>query len=355
MRIAVIIIFVFLGTNVIGQYDHKDIYPGVEGDELRVKLLEEYNPTAVQSYTDAREFMFKEVYNQNDTVTTVYSGMRRYLDPTAEEPIQYFLSGDNDRQIDTEHSYPRSKGALKDTDAGSDLHHLFPSRKLINSSRANLPFGEVNDAATIKWYLGDQDQTSIPVTHIDDYAELGGIAFEPRESQKGNIARAIFYFYTMYRDMADQADPQFFDIMKDDLCEWHFADPVDSLEWIRSLMIGEFQGHEANPFVLDCSLASRLYCDQITDACAFLTDIQEIGELSSLQLFPNPFLNEIYVNQRNTSEVKYRIMNMLGQQIDSGYIQGSQALIVTAHIPSGIYFIVTQKGEQQQVFKMIKN
>ncbi len=355
MRIALILIFAIHGFNLLAQYEHKDIFPGVEGEELIEKILEDYRPSAVKSYTDAREFMFTEVYNQNDTITTIYSGMRRFLDPAAGEPIQYLLSGDNDRQIDTEHSYPRSKGALRDTDAGSDLHHLFPSRKLINSSRGNLPFGEVNDAGTITWYISDSDQSSIPMTNIDAYAELGGIAFEPRESQKGNIARAMFYFYAMYKEMADQEDPQFFEVMKEDLCEWHFADPVDSLEWTRSHMIGQFQGHEANPFVLDCSLASRLYCDQITDACALLTDVDEIEENAFIQVFPNPFQELFHLRYEGIKDINYQIIDMVGREVKTGKINSQEKSISTKDLHTGIYFLLSSDGGRQQIIKIIKN
>ena len=44
--------------------------------------------------------------------------------------------------------------------------------------------------------------------------------FEPRESVKGDIASAVFYFYTMYQEEANEADFEFFESMKEVLISW---------------------------------------------------------------------------------------------------------------------------------------
>ncbi len=342
----VFLITIFYSSVVLAQYDHKDILSQLEGEALLQELIIDYKPTMIQSYTDARHFMFREVYNQRDTVETIYAGFKRYLDPGSADPIQFFLTGDQNTQIDTEHSYPRSKGADRNTDAGSDLHHLFPSRKLINSSRGNLPFGEVIDTETETWYLESRSQSGIPNMDIDDYSELGPDRFEPRENQKGNIARAMFYFYSMYRDRAEAADPQFFDVMKENICGWHYADPVDSLEWERSKMIGEFQGHEANPFVLDCSLAARLYCEEISDACAFLTSIKSVN-IKEVKAFPNPVEDIIKINLGEVGadkRVTLTIFDIMGKNHLTLTSRDDSVILNLGSLASGMYQLVVMEG-----------
>ena len=335
---------IFYSSFVVAQYDHKDILPQMEGAPLLQELINQFRPSQVQTYTDARHFMFREVYNQRDTVETIYAGLMRYLDPQANDPIQYFLSGDQNIQIDTEHSYPRSKGADRNTDAGSDLHHLFPSRKTINSSRGNLPFGEVVDSETQTWYEGANMQSNIPSDRIDEFSELGPDRFEPREEAKGNIARAMFYFYSMYRSQATAADPQFFEVMKEDICDWHYSDPVDSLEWERSKMIGTFQGHEANPFVLDCSLAARLYCDEISDACAFLTSIKSVS-IKDVQAFPNPVEDLFRIDLSgygNNGRLTLILFDMLGKNQLTVSSVDDEVTMSLRHLPPGMYLLVVK-------------
>lgn len=104
--------------------------------------------------------------------------------------------------------------------------------------------------------MGTSSSTDKPDINIDDYSEATGNQFEPRESVKGNIARAMFYFNTIF---SDKGEPSFFDQQDEALCLWNRLDPFDSPELARSAAIAQKQGNE-NPFVLDPSLAERLYC-----------------------------------------------------------------------------------------------
>ena len=46
---------------------------------------------------------------------------------------------------------------------------------------------------------------------IDKYSELGSAGqFEPQEEVKGDIARAMMYTYTIYRDLVAPTNPGFF-------------------------------------------------------------------------------------------------------------------------------------------------
>ena len=65
------------------------------------------------------------------------------------------------------------------------MHHLFPTRANVNSHRGSLPFQNIIDSQTDKWFLNANIVTSIPNNNIDGYSEiLTGEGFEPRENTR---------------------------------------------------------------------------------------------------------------------------------------------------------------------------
>ena len=74
-----------------------------------------------------------------------------------------------------------------------------------------------NDNDTDKWYRNDYYVETVPTQYIDEYAEKlnppnqEDERFEPREVQKGNTARAMFYFI-LYMEI--MMHPQIFGISK---------------------------------------------------------------------------------------------------------------------------------------------
>ena len=125
---------------------------------------------------------------------------------------------------------------------------------------------------TDRWFYLADDTTAIPSNNIDLYSErkdgsFGPGYFEPREAVKGDVARAVLYFYTMYKEEADAADPDYFDMMKNTLLLWHNYDPVDSIEYIRNILKSNYQEGKMNPFILDCTLAHRGYSDGVQAQC----------------------------------------------------------------------------------------
>ncbi|WP_375469869.1 endonuclease [uncultured Nostoc sp.] len=74
------------------------------------------------------------------------------------------------------------------------------------------------------------------------------------------MARAIFYFYTIYRNQAEGVDLNYFQNQRQTLCKWNQQDLPDITEIERSHAIAQFQGND-NSFVLDVTLAERAYCN----------------------------------------------------------------------------------------------
>ncbi|HMQ46922.1 MAG TPA: endonuclease [Saprospiraceae bacterium] len=236
------------------------LFPQLEGQALLDALREKYQPERLLSYASAKDVLYADIYLEKDSIHCVYSGHSLYLDPTQDPSKWLYKDGSNDG-INCEHLWPKSRG-IKGTRAETDLHHLVPTRVAVNQARSNLPFDEVPDRETKQWYFQSFGRNSIPADYlIDQYSELGATAFEPREDFKGNVARALFYIYTMYQDEIDAVDPQFFADQLPVLCQWHKQDPVDEAERKRSLLIAQYQDNKANPYILFPELVGRAFCN----------------------------------------------------------------------------------------------
>jgi len=315
-----------------GQYDFQNVLPDYSGNVLKQKLIEKYKPSKVLEYGPARDILYGKIYNENDTVYGVYTKFGVYL-PSNQDPSTYLYNNG----INCEHTFPRSKGAV-DGNPKSDMHHLYPSKTNVNSDRGSLPFYDINDNQTNDWYYNNIILHSKPQVDIDNYSEHINTRFEPREAHKGNVARAMMYFYAMYKSEADSKDPTFFNKQVETLCKWHFDDPVDSLEWIRTWKIAKYQDNKPNPFVLDCSLASRTYCDMISDACKLVNTHDVIKGIDlQVKLSPNPSNGKFKMTFVNPGikNIEIKILNILGETVfrNNYKLNGNEV--------DGIYFDVS--------------
>ena len=253
LAIAFCLSCLILLVNTPGTVLADELLSNLSGAALQQKIADEYTPDQTLGYKKGRDILYTKIDNQNGVLTGIYTGYSINVDPDSDTPRQDAYQQD----INAEHIYPQSKGATGK--AKSDLHSLFPSRVTVNSTRSSNPFAEINDSLTQKWFRDDQKLTTIPTESIDEYSESTSKLFEPRENKKGDVARAMFYFYTVYRFKADARDPDFFPLQKETLCEWNRDDPVDNQELERSHLVASFQGNE-NPFVIDSTLVDRAYC-----------------------------------------------------------------------------------------------
>ncbi len=310
LRFLIHLFLLFLLVSLSGQ---NIIFPGLSGQELLDSLVANYKPPFVLSYATARDSMYAYIDNHNDSVSGVYTGYTIFVPHGSLHPRNYTNAADP--IINAEHTWPRNKGATGM--AKRDLHHLFPTNANANSARASFRFDEIPDNLTDRWYRDTDILFNIPPDHIDEYSELDiNTRFEPREDHKGNVARAMFYFYTMYRAKADSADPNFFDVQKNILRYWNSLDPVDSAEIARTLAIANLQGGKVNPFVMDTSLIGRAYFGVTVD----ISPGRNPGIPQSTILFqnyPNPFNPSTNIGFRisDFGFVSLAVYNLLGEQI----------------------------------------
>jgi hypothetical protein len=359
----ILVLFLLFSSIIFGQTEDT-IFPSLTGQELLDGLVANYKPGVVLSYNNARDKMYALIYNVNDTLEGVYTGYKVYVPYNSPNPRTYTNAANP--IMNCEHTWPQSKGAVGN--AASDMHHMFATNGDANAARGSFPFDEINDQITNKWWKGSSYITSIPSININFYSEEHtGVEWEPRENHKGNVARAMFYFYTMYKAEADAADPNFFTIQKDVLWQWHNADPADALEIFRTNQIAGYQENKPNPYVLDATLVQRAYfpTSGLDDE-----NNQNPDQFILYQNFPNPFNPSTQIGYYipSSSKVVLEIFNVLGQQIYSMSNQHGQAGEYSFSwkgtdnegnvVGSGMYlyrtnFVYARNNKSSKIMKMI--
>ena len=305
------------------------VFPGLGGTELLDSLASHFRPNMVLDYGNARDTLYGAVLTaDDDTLRCIYSGHALYLAPT-QDPTQYVYQNGGPNGMNTEHAYPQAKGAANGN-ARSDMHHLFPARIPVNEARGSLPYGESPDQQTEKWFYKDQTLTNTPATNKNAYTEYQSQLFEPRESVKGDIARAVLYFYTIYRNQADAADPNFFAAQRPTLCQWQAQDPADQAELTKTWRIAAYQEHKPNPYILDCTLAFRTFCPEVPSNCTIGTTAPASVPVFAVRAVPQPFLTQTRIEM---------ILPFAGQVQGCVRLPTGQALayFAQAEVPPGVF------------------
>jgi len=213
--------------------DRFDCPADLSGADLELRLRAACTQYQPMEYSEARDQMFSRVDNNGGTVEAVYTG----------ETIHTTGIPDPD-EYNTEHTWPRSKMNRAEKPTLTDLNHLFPSDRIANEQRSNLPFDLVT---------GDPEWSQNGSKRGPN--DRGWKVFEPRDAHKGDAARALFYYSVIYeRDIDIDAENDGWGIGTGEeatLREWHDnVDPVDRADRERNATIQEIQGNR-NPFV-DC-------------------------------------------------------------------------------------------------------
>ena len=153
------------------------IYPRNEGGDLNTA----YNAlwTHFQT-TDALP---------NGKVWDMYSNKREMTFVVDQDPG----SGNEEGQYyNREHSMPNSWFGKKVMPMYTDLHHMYPTDKLVNNKRSNYPFGETNGS----W----KSANGFSKLGTCTYPGYTGMVFEPNDIYKGDFARTYFYMVTCYEE-----------------------------------------------------------------------------------------------------------------------------------------------------------
>lgn len=149
-----------------------------------------------------------------------------------------------------EHVWPKSHGFPKESDtAYTDLHHLRPADRSVNSARNTRSFDFADET-----YFDNGGTVPMPCK-----TSRAKYAWEPPDAVKGDIARMMFYMVVRYEGPAYDLELVDYVVPNNNklpilgklsiLIEWHNFDPVDDSERSRNQIIFErFQGNR-NPFI----------------------------------------------------------------------------------------------------------
>ncbi|GGR66566.1 ribonuclease [Streptomyces humidus] len=171
--------------------------------------------------------------NNSSNVILMYSGASR------SKSLNGGAVGDWNR----EHVWAKSHGDFGEvTGPGTDLHHLRPADVTVNSIRGNKDFD--NGGSTVSGGGGS-------LTDSD--------SFEPRDADKGDVARMILYMAVRYDGGDGFADLEPNEKVNNGsapyigklsvLKAWNEQDPPSAFEEKRNQVIYDTYQHNRNPFI----------------------------------------------------------------------------------------------------------
>lgn len=231
----------------------------------------DYGAARAYLYGTADNFTF----NNQTGVVDVYSNL--FIPGSGGNGDKYREPNDANKDgtpndfINAEHTWPQSF-FNKNMPMVSDMHHLFPTLSKPNGMRSNHAFGMASEgrvvyttssgsklitrggrppAVSFSSVIEEKDNT--PFSNSD-------AVFEPGDSQKGNTARAMMYFYMRYKDANirnGNFSSDFWAKRVGMFRDWAAKDPVDERERTREELIFEKQGNR-NPFTDIPNLASLI-------------------------------------------------------------------------------------------------
>jgi endonuclease I len=256
---------------------------GLYGEALRAALHEIIDDHTACSY----DFVWTAYYTTDDKpngkVWDIYSDV-----PGGIPPYEYTfgvdeggVGGAEGNGYTREHSWPKSWFGGEVSPMYTDLFALYPCDAHVNGNRGVYPYGEVDNPDWVSLNGSKRGPCSYP--------GYSGIAFEPIDAYKGDLARTYFYMSTRYDTedagwpggpMTDGAD--LLPWAASMLLEWHEQDPVSRKEIERNGTVYGFQMNR-NPFIDHPEYAELIWGD-LADAGS---DVPL--QLSLSQNAPNPF------------------------------------------------------------------
>ncbi len=298
MILATILVFSSLSAQIPNGYYHDAI--GKDGAQLLYALTDIIDDNSTLDYGDLHSYFQQTDKTGDNHVWDMYSFVfgssqnYQYTFGTHEcdAGLQYNSEGDC---FNREHLWPQSY-FNQAYPMRADMHMVIPTDGWVNNKRSNLPFGNVN---TANWTStnGSKKGTS------SDYSGYSGDVFEPIDSFKGDIARAMLYTSVRYYnvgtgwtnwEMADGA------VLNGDALQvlrvWHDMDPVSQKEIDRNNAVYAIQGNR-NPFIDHPLFVECIWGTQCTPLSINNTEEKNEILLSSgdLQLQDRSIMDRVFI------------------------------------------------------------
>ncbi len=290
------------------------------------------NPHTVISYTNYKSTVMAQFEVRDTTlgrsyVVCSYTGERKVFD----DPFDWTTVG-----YSREHTYSHSWMPTYPADGNpakpeySDQHNLYPvNQNQANSPRSNLPMNEITGNVVFNYMNGSVGYNG------------SQLVYEPRDEQKGNAARAMFYMATAYNGISgnnwqlptnqDQA------VLK----TWHNADAPDNYEIARNEYIFSQQGNR-NPYIDSVQFSCFVNFSNMSYISAGCGDLGINEQLlqQNLVVFPVPAHTEMYVQVNGTQITDYKIVSISGQLIENKTNLTADVLkLNTTEFKAGTYLI----------------
>ena len=232
-----------------------------------------------------------------------------------------------------EHVWAKSRGDFgTEIGEGTDVHNLRASNVQVNSTRTNYSF----DNCTLN---------SCEVTYGNSYSSTA-LVFEPRDEDKGDVARIIFYMDVRYEGDSGELDLEMTENIlsvtsklprhgvRSTLLEWHEMDPVDDFERNRNDVIYSYQGNR-NPFIDHPELVDYIWGDQ--QQAAWNSSLSNPTAQTNFKLFiPNPVQTSYIDIPPSINANTIALYNVQGKQISHFPIKAER---IKMPVTSGIYFL----------------
>lgn len=246
----------------------------------------------ISSYGTAKSFMYATADNvqQNSRSGLFDSYSYQFIPGRGGHGGSYKERGDLNQDgasndfINCEHTWPQSF-FRKANPMRADIHHLFPTLSRPNNRRGHHPFGMTQGKVIYSTNGGsklsvinhgnrsvEELARTLSLPPEEQISIMGGklnAIFEPGDRQKGNTARAMFYFYMRYQNAnirsGDFEHNAFWASKVNTFRTWsEVVDPIDKNELKRHEEVFKKQGNR-NPFIDIPQLASIIGEDVLRD------------------------------------------------------------------------------------------
>lgn len=323
----------------IGNY-----YNGISSSSpsLVSDLTDLINPHNYISYflyktTVMSQFEVKDTLNGQSYVTCCYSGENKVFN----DPFDW-----SDNDFSREHTYAHSWMPTfpcndPEQEEYADQHNLYPANlPNANTPRSNLPLEDITGSTVFTYLEGSVG-----------YNDNNQLVYEPRESHKGNAARAIMYMATCYNGIngSNWSIPSNQGPVT--LRNWHFNDLPDNYEIARHEFIYNLQGNR-NPFIDSVDFACFIDFQQMTydnDLCENV-GLLEIME-NNFSVFPIPAKHEIYAQINGLNISSFKLTNTAGKILmEESNLNRPVLKINSTHLSKGTYIlsVSTDKGSLEK-------
>jgi hypothetical protein len=101
-----------------------------------------------------------------------------------------------------------------------------------------------------------------------------------------------------------------------------------------------------------CDDCNSVYVEEVVaaDCSSTMTSTDQANSVSKVQVFPNPFENDIYLNGLIGNEI-FTLFNSFGSILFLGNTISNADL---AQLASGMYFLKIEQDSNSQIIKLIK-